>query len=280
MLTNHREGSENYDYCHLCNGSGQLICCDGCANSFHFSCLEPPLDPANPPAGNWYCPKCSISVFMGRYMEKLNKTGRKDFALPPKLRNHYLDSRSGERGVYEDGVPIPRYKAREARGSKFGQYDEEGIMEPIEKIDGVEKQIFCFACGQASDGQRPTIPCDYCPLSFHLDCFDPPMAKPPYQAGNSDRARQNWMCPNHAYHDMYWFNRDEDGNVKPGRIRRPRHPRLIDVDVLPSEAECERVVNENDQGILYRVPEKGLNESFIAHAKWSVYLHFTPANSS
>lgn len=226
-----------------------------------------------------------MSEVMGRFMDKLNKCGRKDFALPLKFRNHFLDARSGDKGAYEDAAPIPRYTGRSPRGSKLAQYDDEPLTRTHDNINGVEVPITCFACKRAADGKRPTLSCDYCPLSFHLDCLDPPMSKPPYQMGNSERARANWMCPNHSYHDLFWFTRDEDGNGKLSRIRRPRNPRLIDVDVLPTDAECERVANETDQGILYRVSSRGLNEDFVERAKWSVYLyalckhlHGSPAN--
>lgn len=46
----------------------------------------------------------------------------------------------------------------------------------------------------------PLVPCDYCPLFFHLDCLDPPLTTPP---------TGKWMCPNHPEHFMvmhcYWI---------------------------------------------------------------------------
>lgn len=35
------------------------------------------------------------------------------------------------------------------------------------------------------------LPCDYCPLYFHLDCLDPPLTCTP---------TGRWMCPNHPNH--------------------------------------------------------------------------------
>ena len=37
------------------------------------------------------------------------------------------------------------------------------------------------------------ITCDYCPLSWHMDCIDPPMASMPNPA-------RKWMCPTHVEH--------------------------------------------------------------------------------
>lgn len=209
-------------------------------------------------------------------MDKLNKSGRKDFVLPLKLRNHFMDARSGEKGAYEDAAPLPRNTTRPARGSRVGQYDDENLRRTHEIVNGMERPIMCYGCGRVADGIRPTLQCDYCPLSFHLDCLDPPMAKPPYQIGNSERARQNWMCPNHSYHDLVHYDIDEDGNARAHQIRRPRNPRLIDVAVLPNEEEAERAMNETDEGVVYRAPASYLSGQFITQAKWSV----TPPSTS
>jgi hypothetical protein len=44
----------------------------------------------------------------------------------------------------------------------------------------------------------PLLQCDYCPLLFHLDCLDPPLASMP-------PAHQRWMCPNHVEHTLVTF---------------------------------------------------------------------------
>jgi hypothetical protein len=44
-----------------------------------------------------------------------------------------------------------------------------------------------------SDGGRPIISCDYCPLHWHMDCLDPPMTAIPGR-------ERKWMCPNHIEH--------------------------------------------------------------------------------
>ncbi|KAJ8280871.1 hypothetical protein GJAV_G00060230 [Gymnothorax javanicus] len=48
----------------------------------------------------------------------------------------------------------------------------------------------CFTCGR-SCRVAPLIPCDYCPLLFHMDCLDPPLTAMP---------TGKWMCPNHMEH--------------------------------------------------------------------------------
>lgn len=41
----------------VCNGSGELICCDTCPAAYHLRCLNPPLDRV--PVGAWRCPLCT-----------------------------------------------------------------------------------------------------------------------------------------------------------------------------------------------------------------------------
>ncbi|XP_064206119.1 PHD finger protein 12-like isoform X1 [Anguilla rostrata] len=48
----------------------------------------------------------------------------------------------------------------------------------------------CFSCNR-SCRLAPLIQCDYCPLLFHMDCLNPPLAAMP---------TGKWMCPNHSEH--------------------------------------------------------------------------------
>lgn len=50
-----------------------------------------------------------------------------------------------------------------------------------------------FKAYDPSDGGRPIISCDYCPLHWHMDCLDPPMVAIPAR-------ERRWMCPNHIEH--------------------------------------------------------------------------------
>jgi hypothetical protein len=68
--------------------------------------------------------------------------------------------------------------------------------------DRNSKPVSCYACGGSSiplralttdpgSSWRQIVSCDYCSLSWHLDCLNPPLAVMP----NTER---KWMCPNHA----------------------------------------------------------------------------------
>ncbi|XP_068197068.1 autoimmune regulator [Antennarius striatus] len=46
----------NDDECAVCKDGGELICCDGCPQAFHLTCLDPPL--ISIPIGSWQCERC------------------------------------------------------------------------------------------------------------------------------------------------------------------------------------------------------------------------------
>ena len=47
---------EQSDECVVCQDGGELICCDGCINAYHLSCINPPLEEL--PTGQWFCYEC------------------------------------------------------------------------------------------------------------------------------------------------------------------------------------------------------------------------------
>lgn len=275
MATNKENGEENNDFCRECNGSGQLLCCDGCVNSFHFSCLNPPLDPANPPEGDWFCPRCSILKPMGTLLVAVDKVSHKDFALPSCLRSYFAGVQTGDKGQYDEVLPFPRINPRSGR-NRSGRYDDPFLLRTV---DAKGKLILCHGCGRTTNGRRPIIQCDFCPLAFHMDCIDPPLAIPPAQKPGSDRTYHSWMCPDHSWHDKFFIVQDEEGYDLVKRIRRPKNPRLIDVEILPDEEEDEKIEEQEEEGIMYRVSEKGVKLDFIQRVKRSVYfrvIYLTP----
>lgn len=47
----------------------------------------------------------------------------------------------------------------------------------------------CYYCRMTAL-KNPIVSCDFCPLYWHLDCLNPPLAIPPNPA-------KKWRCPNH-----------------------------------------------------------------------------------
>lgn len=114
--------SENQDYCSSCGGSGYLLCCDGCDRSFHFNCLDPPLN-ANASELNepWFCyicvsqrpmsaaqpQKASRGLFAG-LLNNLNKQNPKNFSLPQEIREYYDGVGTGKNGEFQEVTAGPK----------------------------------------------------------------------------------------------------------------------------------------------------------------------------
>ncbi|KAG6584945.1 putative helicase [Phytophthora cinnamomi] len=44
--------------CELCATGGKLLCCDGCARAYHFSCVQPPITKIPRQDEDWFCAHC------------------------------------------------------------------------------------------------------------------------------------------------------------------------------------------------------------------------------
>ena len=120
---------ENEDFCSACLQTGMFICCDTCPRSFHFLCLDPPIDPNHLPEGDWSCPKCTFqqnypsisrrnraesaflkdlqqtygSKIFGKLIFDLQDRNPRQFELPVSIKNTFDGVKTGlERGQYSD----------------------------------------------------------------------------------------------------------------------------------------------------------------------------------
>jgi hypothetical protein len=50
----------NEENCGACGGPGRFLCCEGCPKSFHFTCLDPPIDENDLPEDSWYASQISL----------------------------------------------------------------------------------------------------------------------------------------------------------------------------------------------------------------------------
>ena len=127
--TNSLPEIENEDFCSACLQTGMFICCDTCPRSFHFLCLDPPIDPNHLPEGDWSCPKCTFqqnypsiskrnraeSAFLkelqqtygtkifGKLIFDLQDRNPRQFELPVSIKNTFEGVKTGlERGQYSD----------------------------------------------------------------------------------------------------------------------------------------------------------------------------------
>ncbi|KAJ2546130.1 hypothetical protein GGH95_006923, partial [Coemansia sp. RSA 1836] len=115
--------------------------------------------------------------------------------------------------------------------------------------------IMCYRCG-LSALHGPVVRCDYCPLSWHWDCLDPPLssAPPPHR---------RWMCPNHADHAM-------------PRRRKFRKERIVDLTDAPETARNSGIVDIVDDDppwhelfdpkVKYRLTTTSIRKEFSKNA--------------
>lgn len=208
---------------------------------------------------------------MNSLLGGMEKVSDRDFALPSRIRDFFAGVRTNDEGKYEEVASLPRLNPRAARGSRTGRYDDPFLLRTV---DAKGNLIFCVKCGRTTNGCRPIIQCDYCPCAFHMDCVDPPLAVPPTQRPGSDRLHHTWMCPNHVIHDMKYTATDEEGYETIKRIRRPKNPHYIDIEILPEDDEDENLEDYETEGVTYRVSEKGVKLDFIERVKRSVKISF------
>ncbi|KAI9849729.1 MAG: hypothetical protein M1838_000090 [Thelocarpon superellum] len=283
--TTERGEDDNEDFCSACGGNGDLLCCDGCDRSFHFTCLDPPMDKDQLPE-TWFCYVCASSrnpqsrYPRGLFAGLLGNLERKNpvaYTLPMDIREYFEGVKTGDEGEYEEAVT---QKSRARAG-----YDE--IPDFLKLKDAKGKYVLCFKCGRSALNHQEIIPCDYCSLHWHLDCLDPPMANPPPRAPNG-KPRYNWMCPNHVDHELLAldattrsFSRvgSYNGGMRTHKVRRPKNAKIMDtslrrgfvnnglIEIENEASEAEAFVDTPHFGTVYRLPEKGIKLDFIDKVK-------------
>lgn len=281
---------ENDEFCASCGGEGILLCCDGCPNSFHHGCLEPPLDPEDEVEGEWFCTRCvarrnkesSPAIgLLGQLIRRVDHTIPKAYSLPFEIRDYFEGVRTGDEGEYEE-VGLPRSQNTGIKMNRAGFFEEPSYKE---LRDSKGNFITCFKCGLTTNG-RDIIPCDYCTAKWHTDCVDPPLAVPPRRRGG-DKPTGYWRCPLHIEGDLQDYGRQ--AGAAPGdlgrlpRLRKPkkafsvgidlcrgfRNNGIIEVELMKDEMPDikERAMD----GGIFRIPEKGIRLDFIDRVKRSWY---------
>ncbi|KAL7413726.1 hypothetical protein BDY24DRAFT_340048, partial [Mrakia frigida] len=111
----------NNDYCEACRGNGRFLCCDGCPRSFHFSCLDPPIDMDNVPEDQWFCVECALrrgkralprappNIF-GPLVTQLQRSNATQYQLPEEIRNFFKGVTTSANGNYVDSDKIRTLK--------------------------------------------------------------------------------------------------------------------------------------------------------------------------
>ncbi|PVV01122.1 hypothetical protein BB560_004471 [Smittium megazygosporum] len=244
------------DYCDSCNQTGKFICCDACPRVFHFLCADPPIDEKKAKElDHWFCAKCLYSrtrrhpdpeisnSIMGPLFEKLEGCNPKAFSVPHQIKTEFSGIKLGNNGEYELSN-----RGKVIKG--YANLDRDYSI----LVDNAGKLIFCFRCDKtALHGSM--IKCDYCSLSWHLDCLFPYNTIPPV-------AGQKWMCPNHQSNKLpsrkfrneiivdqsfYPFSSPNNGNI----------------EILEDQTFFNQLPPVDDPQLKFKVPQKSIEESFL-----------------
>ncbi|KAI2472067.1 hypothetical protein F4781DRAFT_48354 [Annulohypoxylon bovei var. microspora] len=273
---------DNDDSCYTCGGNGELVCCDGCNYSFHFLCIDPPMDEGRMP-DEWYCNECKHRYsppFGGEYQGALrslftvlDRKNTRAFRLPEDVRELFEDVRTGPEGEYEEAVP-PKPKT-----------SKKGVEEAFDffKVKNADGPVLCFHCHKATSENRPMVPCSVCGLNWHLECLDPPLAVPPVP--------RTWRCPCHV-EDML---AELPERLAPAH----RHRRIKNVPVIEHSynrgmandgwIEIDNDDSEDDAhawrkhkgfGRIHRLSAKGIKQDFISRIREKRGLNATPVSTA
>jgi len=115
-----QQSSENSDFCSACRGGGYLLCCDGCDRSFHFACLDPPLNEhASELNEPWYCFVCvarrpvAVDVpekpargLFAPLLGSLRKRNPSNFELPQDIREYFEGVATDRTGSFTEAVNV------------------------------------------------------------------------------------------------------------------------------------------------------------------------------
>ncbi|KAF9646855.1 hypothetical protein BDM02DRAFT_2882724 [Thelephora ganbajun] len=278
----------NEDHCSSCQSFGSLVYCDGCPRAFHLWCLDPPMEPQDLPEGDkrWFCPACVMqresssrsttqAGIITPLLHQLTSSIPTEFRLPEEIRTHFKDVGTSAKGAYVDTskIKLPRL-------NRHGQLED---RDPHRLKDRNGDPILCFRCGLSAlpyhdtpvqrkrprkasqrpvntEGWKSIVSCDYCDLSWHLDCIDPPLDSMPLFG-------IKWMCPNHAdqvYKSKRRVPKQHAGFIE---ITKPRQRNNGNIEVVQSDyltAEEQKVLVDEVtiNGRRYRIPERVIRLDF------------------
>ncbi|KAM0753938.1 hypothetical protein T439DRAFT_167600 [Meredithblackwellia eburnea MCA 4105] len=248
----------NNDYCDACHGKGHFLCCDGgCLRSFHFACLEPPLELDDVPDESWYCKACRAKALpppkppKGYFRELIYKVeceNPKAFTLSAEIKNFYKNVATGASGEFIDTTE--HRPPSKITGRAIGQEDRDGYRIK----DKLGKTMLCYHCNEAASilKQRRIISCDFCDQHWHLDCLDPPLT-------NMPPPTRKWMCPAHAAEHLLPKQRQPKGNTTTYTNQEPSLPNNGDIIILPTR-DLPKFLDDFEEltvnRIRYQVPEE------------------------
>ncbi|KAK9896650.1 hypothetical protein P389DRAFT_82470 [Cystobasidium minutum MCA 4210] len=247
----------NNDYCETCGGKGHFLCCDGCPRSFHFTCLDPPLDLDEVPTESWYCKVCEAARklpipprgLLGPLVMKVESENPTCFELPAHVKNSFKNVTTGQYGEYVDTNEFRPLSGLGKAGK--GGYEE---RDPYKVKDRQGRTVLCHRCREpASQAKHKRIvACDFCEYHWHLDCIDPPLVGMP-------AVTRRFMCPAHA-DEAVPHRRKALKHQKLIKVKEPHTRNNGDIEIVPIEGRFTNVKHAPEeivsQGLRYQVPEQ------------------------
>ncbi|KAI0202173.1 hypothetical protein F4808DRAFT_81331 [Astrocystis sublimbata] len=260
---------DNDDSCYTCGGNGELVCCDGCTFSFHFTCIDPPMDEGQIP-DDWFCNECQIRYhpplvnenkgIFGALATNLQRKNPRSFRLPEPVREYFEGVKTGAEGEYEEIVP-PKPKTSKKNAEEAFDYF---------KLRNGDNAVLCHQCHKGVADNRPIIPCSICGLNWHLECLDPPLAIPPIL--------RTWRCPCHVEDLLsempvrlapaHKYRKIKNMPViEQGYSRGLANNGWIEIDEDDSEDEEADWKAQQAFGRTFRLSAKGIKRDFISRVK-------------
>lgn len=264
----------NNDFCSTCGGIGKFLCCETCPKSFHFTCVDPPLEEESLPDGEWLCTECYVkrqppkpfkqNTLFGPLMNQLQKRNPRQFKLPKRIQERFEGVTIGPDGEYQDDIKPKKISTRDEEIN----FDKNG------------KPILCFKCGKSALNGIQMATCEFCNQSWHVDCLDPPALS----------VGSGWMCPNHTAQVVKLPRRPRKAKFVNTNLRRGfKNKGNIEVQDSSDEEDSDMVQDipffdiRNTEhgvsapypkqiekmfsidGVIYRLPARGIKLDFIDH---------------
>jgi hypothetical protein len=112
---------DNDDFCSACGGTGTVICCDRCPLSFHYTCVNPPIDSPGDDDSSWFCNKCQAAQkpppphprsLFSDFLNNIDRRNPAAFQLPKDIQTYYDGVGVGKNGEYIETTDMKAGKTR------------------------------------------------------------------------------------------------------------------------------------------------------------------------
>ncbi|TNM97705.1 hypothetical protein fugu_013951 [Takifugu bimaculatus] len=143
----------NDDECAACKDGGELICCDGCPQAFHLTCLDPPL--TSIPSGPWQCDWCC------------GTRGKRETTQQPPLAKSLQTNTSSNNAL----VDVSFFSS--SLSSTSHSAVTAPTNSPRNQCSGGELLSVTEECGVCRQAEGALTRCLQCLGSFHTHCHFP-----------------------------------------------------------------------------------------------------------